>query len=225
MSEQSRGKFIVIEGPDGAGSSTQVERISNYFLEKGNKVLVTKEPTNNLIGGLIRGVLTHQWTLDSYAIQLLFCADRAHHLDWEIEPALNRGMYVVVDRYVPSTVVFGASSVPNTSKYGGNYDFWWNKLMELNKPFLVPDLTILLDIDPQVCVDRISMRASKELFEVHDVLLRVTQGYKRFAQEYPNTVLVSAQGSRDEVYARIVNTIEDKLKFSSVNPASATPSL
>src|SRR3989338_8048368 len=95
------GKFLVIEGPDGSGSSTQVALIKKYLEQKGEKVLDTKEPTNNLIGGLIRGVLTGEWKLGSYGLQLLFCADRAHHLEREIMPALEKGWNFITDRYLP----------------------------------------------------------------------------------------------------------------------------
>ncbi len=114
----TEGKFIVIEGPDGAGSSTQLRLVKQYLEEdKKVKVAETKEPTNNVIGGLIRGLLTNVWKVDSYGTQLLFCADRAHHLEREVEPAIAKGWYVTTDRYLASTVVYGSMALANDTHY------------------------------------------------------------------------------------------------------------
>jgi len=85
-----KGKFIVIEGLDGSGSSTQVVRVANFLKERNKKIHITKEPTNNLIGGLIRGQLTGDWKSSSECLQLLFAADRAHHLEKELIPLLKK---------------------------------------------------------------------------------------------------------------------------------------
>src|SRR3989338_2983887 len=106
-----RGKFIVFEGLDGAGSSTQANRLADYLRLSGKKAIVTKEPTNNMIGGLIRGQLTSDWKTWPECLQLLFSADRAHHLEKEIIPLLKQGITVITDRYFFSTLAYGALEI------------------------------------------------------------------------------------------------------------------
>ena len=185
--------------------------IKKYLEQKGEKVLDTKEPTNNLIGGLIRGVLTGEWKLGSYGLQLLFCADRAHHLEREIMPALEKGWNFLTDRYLPSTVVYGSMDLANQHYNNKGLDHWWKVFMEINREFKVPDLTLLLDLDAKICMERIqSSRAQTELFETEETLRKVVEGYRRFAQEYPDTVLIDGTGDAQEVHERIRKTIEER---------------
>jgi len=110
------GKFIVFEGLDGSGSSTQASKLRDW-LNRAQKELIlgkpraqlTKEPTNNIIGGLIRGQLTGDWKTRPECLQLLFAADRSHHLEREIIPLLKDGVTVISDRYFFSTIAFGAA--------------------------------------------------------------------------------------------------------------------
>ncbi len=206
------GKFIVIEGPDGSGSTTQVSLLEDYLKSKLRKVLVTKEPTNNLVGGLIRGVLIGVWELDDYGKQLLYCVDRVHHLQIEIEPTLKKGWDVITDRYIPSTLVYGASTFIKEEQYINTGIDYWDLFMKINKSFRVPDLTVILNLDPAECVRRISEnRPSTEFFEHENILRNVVKDYNRFAREYPNVVLVDANGTINEVHSKIVKNIEDKL--------------
>ena len=94
-----KGKFIVIEGIDNAGKGTQSALLAEHLRSKGFKVLLTKEPTNGILGGISKAALNKELTLSNKALQLLFCADRAHHLDTEIEPAMQDGFIVLCDRY------------------------------------------------------------------------------------------------------------------------------
>lgn len=103
-----RGIFIVLEGPDGSGQSTQTELLARWFKKNNRRVFVTKEPTNSLIGGIIRSILKKEWQVDMKTLQLLFAADRAYHLRAEIEPFLKKGIDVISDRYILSTLAFGS---------------------------------------------------------------------------------------------------------------------
>ena len=138
------GTFIVVEALDGSGASTQVEFLAKNVEELGQRVHITKEPTNNLIGGLIRGALTKEWKPSLECLQLLFAADRAHHLQREVIPSLQEGRMVISDRYFFSTIAFGSLEV----------DEKW--LQGLNERFLLPDLTILIKVSPQEGVRRIA---------------------------------------------------------------------
>src|SRR4030042_1302074 len=94
-----KGLFIVFEGLDGSGQTTQIGLLERYLKMKGKKIHVTSEPSNSMIGGLIRALLTKYWKLSNVGMQLLYCADRAHHLENEILPALKKGNIVICSRY------------------------------------------------------------------------------------------------------------------------------
>ena len=95
-----QGKFIVFEGLDGSGLSTQSTMLKEYLLKIGRKTVLTKEQTDNFIGGLIKSSLKEQIRISPLTLQLMFVADRSHHLDSEIEPALKEGKIVISDRYL-----------------------------------------------------------------------------------------------------------------------------
>src|SRR4030042_6658392 len=103
-----KGLFIVFEGLDGSGTTTQAELLRIYLKENGYKVEQTAEPSGNLIGGLVRGVLTRQWHLNPAGLQLLFAADRAHHLENFVLPALKKKQVIISTRYFFSSLAFGA---------------------------------------------------------------------------------------------------------------------
>ena len=164
-----KGRFIVFEGLDGSGQSTQAEILSRHL--KGH---LTKEPTNNLIGGLIRGQLQGDWKTEPECLQLLFTADRAHHLEKEILPLLNKGIDVVCDRYMFSTIAFGSLGIDD-----------WQWLKDLNKRFLLPDIVFYLKVSPKSCIKRIKEnRNSFELFEKEKKLEKIEKGYEALAKEY-----------------------------------------
>lgn len=194
------GIFIVIEGLDGAGSTTQIKKLSEYLKQKGYKVLTTKEPTNNIIGGLIRGQLTKDWNTGQECLQLLFSADRAHHLEKEITPALMDNYVVISDRYLFSTIAFGAIDV----------DYEW--LKKINEKFRLPDLYFIIDTDPETCVERIKKsRRRVELFETVEKLKKVREYYLRLSKEYKNIYLIDGNKSIDEVFENIKIIINKKL--------------
>jgi len=173
------GKFIVFEGLDGSGSTTQAGKLLDWLNKSPKKLLlghpqahVTKEPTNNIIGGLIRGQLTGDWKTRPECLQLLFSADRSQHLEKEIIPLLKSGVTVISDRYFLSTVAFGATEIEDKE---------W--LININKPFILPDLTFLIKVSPKVCLERIrGDRFSVELFEKEEALTRVWRNYEELAK-------------------------------------------
>lgn len=192
------GKFIVIEGLDGSGSSTQIFRIADFLKENGKKIHITKEPTNNLIGGLIRGQLSGDWKSSPECLQLLFAADRAHHLEKEIIPLLKKGITVISDRYFFSTVAFGSAEIKDRK---------W--LININDRFIFPDLTILIKVSPEICVKR--MRESRfkvELFEERKKLEKTWKGYEKLAKEFDNIKIIDGEKSIQEISYEILNLIE-----------------
>lgn len=192
------GKFIVIEGLDGSGSSTQIFRVADFLKENGKKIHITKEPTNNLIGGLIRGQLSGDWKSSPECLQLLFAADRAHHLEKEIIPLLKKGITVISDRYFFSTVAFGSAEIKDRK---------W--LININDRFIFPDLTILIKVSPEVCVKR--MRESRfrvELFEERKKLEKTWKGYEKMAKEFDNIKIIDGEKSIQEISYEILNLME-----------------
>ena len=191
------GLFIAVEGLDGSGLSTQARLLLNYFRKNGNKAFATKEPTDNVIGGLIRGALTGVYRMPPEGLQLLFTADRTHHLDRQIIPALKRGDIMITDRYLWSTIAFG----------GNKLDRDW--LLTLHKYVIMPDVTVLLRVPPKVCIERIAQdRFDFELFEKESELKKVWRNYKWLANKFKKEfIIVDGVGSTEEILERIVDKI------------------
>ena len=180
--------FIVFEGLDGSGSSTQSRLLAQKLEANGHAVFMTKEPTGDSpIGRMIRDVLQHKWEASPEALQLLFCADRAEHLKKEIEPALKNGQIVISDRYFFSTIAYGSLAL-NDGKW----------LKALNQPFRLPDLTFLLKLDPKICLERIHRRENDvELFEKQEKLEQVWQNYESLINDYDNIHVIDTNRSKE----------------------------
>jgi len=193
-----KGKFIVFEGLDGSGSTTQAQMLAAYLKGEKKEVHLTKEPTNYLIGGLVRSWLASDWSSSPICLQLLFTADRAHHLEKEVIPLLKRGVYVISDRYFLSTLAFGAVEIP---------DRQW--LKDINRNFLLPDITLLLKVRPKVCIERITAgRHHFELFEREKTLEKVSKNYDDFAKDFSPVASINGEKSKDEVFAEIKKLVQ-----------------
>jgi len=199
---KKRGIFIVIEGLDGSGSTTQVELLTDFLKLNGIGAVQTKEPTDNVIGGLIRGALTGVYSLPPVSIQLLFSADRSHNLKRLIEPKIEEGYWVVSDRYMWSTIAFGSLDLDK------------NWLLDTQKYFVKPDLTIFLKVNPKKCVERITKnRYDIELFEEEQKLKKVWACYAWLAKKFPKQIkIIDGEGNKDEVFERIVHYVRPLLK-------------
>jgi dTMP kinase len=174
MQLSGRGKLIVFEGLDGAGSSTQAGLLYEKLNKAGKRTIISKEPTNNIIGGLIRGVLTKDWKIGEVGLQLLYAADRHHHAETKVIPALKKGINVILDRYYFSSYAYG----------GINIDIDW--LENLNKGLPDPDLVFYIDVPPKECIRRISAsRYSLEYFEDLKKLSKARGNYQKLAKKYP----------------------------------------
>ena len=163
------GRFIVIEGLDGAGTTTQAKRLAAALPADGLESLFTFEPTDRPIGRLIRGVLEHtDGALPMATLPWLFAADRCDHLHSQILPAVAEGSWVVCDRYTSSSLAYQSTAVPA--------DVVW----DLNRTFREPDLTVFLEVPAEVCIERIAARdpgRRPELFERLDRLTAIAQRY------------------------------------------------
>ncbi len=186
MKRAGRGRFIVLEGLDGAGTTTQAQRLGSWLRGRGRRVHVTAEPSGGPVGSLVRQVLSRRVVgsgkgqeFDPAALGLLFAADRLDHLAVEIEPKLAQGIDVVSDRYTPSSLAYqgltvnGAKRLRDRSKEAAA---GW--VEEINRFALAPDLTLFLKVDPAMALRR-RRRASfdREIFEVSAFQRRVAEWY------------------------------------------------
>lgn len=169
MSEQAR--FIVLEGLDGAGTTTQAVRLQEALQDRGLAVEGTSEPSDGPIGRVLREHIGGAIALSPEAAALAFTADRADHLDRVIRPALDRGRWVVCDRYLLSTLAYqGAEGV----------DPEW--VLDASGGFDVPDLTILLDVPTDTLAERLTTRAAgsgekPDRYEHPDLASRLRESY------------------------------------------------
>jgi dTMP kinase len=194
-----RGKFITIEGPDGAGKTTQVKKIYEYLTSRGRKVLVTREPGGTALGEKLREVLLSPAGESPVpeAEALIYAASRAQLIKNVISPALLRGTYVLCDRFVDSSLAY----------QGWARGLGIEEILGINRWFigeLWPDLTILLDIDPEVSLKRLERardRLEKETLEFHK---RVREGFLKVREIFPERIVaVDASRSPEEVFDRI----------------------
>jgi len=200
------GRFIVLEGIDGAGTTTQTAMLGARLARAGVHVRTTREPSDGPIGVIIRQVLGGRivgaagqapgWA----TMALLFAADRMDHVEAEIAPFVASGGVVVSDRYDASSLAY--QSV--TSGRGGEATVEW--IRSLNRHARRPDLTIVLDVPADVAASRRAKRGqAAELYDQNEVQRALAAFYKELARHVPDdrVVLVDASGDVDEVHARV----------------------
>ena len=200
------GSFIVFEGGEGAGKSTQEALLAGWLESHGKKVLRTREPGGTPAGEAIRTVLlSNEYTgLTDRAEALLFAAARGEHAAQVIRPALNDGIVVVCDRYLDSSVAYQGYGRDLGADYVRNLSLWATR-------DLLPDLTVLLDIDPKVGLARVQTpdRLESEPLAYHQ---RVRQGFLDIAASTPQRYLVlDANGDKDSIAQQISHRVADLL--------------
>jgi len=195
-----RGKFITLEGIDGAGKSSHVHWIARFLRGRGIRVKVTREPGGTPAGEKLRRiVLKSRQRLHVETETLLMFAARREHLAKVIGPALKRGIWVLCDRFTDATYAYqsGGSGVP------------WNKVSALERwvhPGFQPDLTILFDIRPAIGRQRAGRKRRPDRFEREREAYyrRVRDGYLRRAAGNTRRIrLLDAGGTRSEVRRRL----------------------
>ena len=193
------GKFIVIEGLDGSGKSSQVELLVEWLKEQGKRVLLTREPTmDSEAGRKIKKALKKEIEVEPLELQKLYVQDRSDHLDGKVIPALQKGDWVVSSRYAFSTFAYGASA---------GLDM--NVLIDLNKEFLLPDATVVVDVSPENCVKRIEGRGEeKEFFEQVEKLRKVNEVYKKLPGMFENVHMVNGEQPMETVFEEVKNIVK-----------------
>jgi dTMP kinase len=212
---ETRGRFVVIEGIDGAGTTTQVALLGERLKRGSRAVRTTREPSDGPVGTLVRQVLTGRIVLPGgrapgwATMALLFAADRMDHVESDIQPFLATGGIVVSDRYDASSLAYQSVS----SGRGGAATVDW--IRSINRYALRPDLTIVLEVPPEVGAARREARGeAAQLYEQNEVQQALAAFYRELAKHMPNdrVVLVDATGSIAEVGERVVSAYEAHFK-------------
>ena len=192
------GKFIVFEGLDGSGQSTQAGLLKDFLLWEGKNVILTKEPTkDSRAGQKIREALDKNKQVPPLSLQEFFAADRAEHLEKTIMPGIKEGKIVISDRYFFSSFAYGVSCGIDLEK-----------LVILNENFLIPDLTFILKVRPEICLERIEKRGEKKtLFEETERLKSVWQTYEFLPDKFENIFIINGERPIAEVFEEVKKTV------------------
>ena len=207
---QRDARFIVLEGLDGAGTTTQAAKLHGHCTQRGIPGFLTNEPTSGPIGAFIRRLLTSQepgvdgspYRPPESSMALLFAADRLAH-SREIHTHLDAGEHVICDRYVFSSLAYQTLDAAIKPEW----------VVEINRGCAVPDLTIFLDVPVDVCLQRLSRRAgAAAIYETKELLEAIAQNYatlfRRYEKEYGRLVRLDGTRRVEDVQAEIVRAAQ-----------------
>lgn len=201
-----KGLFISIEGADGSGKSTQIEKLKSYLENHNYEFVFTREPGGTVISESIRDIILNKdfMEMSDMTEALLYAASRAQHVEQYIKPLLDEGKIVICDRFVDSSVVYqgharglGIDNVEQINKYatGG----------------LEPDITILLDIDAEEGLKRKKDQRELDRLELQklDFHKKTCEGYRKLAELHSDRIkVINASESVENIHREIINTIE-----------------
>ena len=207
-----RGLFISFEGIDGAGKSTHIERVAQFFREGGRAVVLTREPGGTPVSEKLRELVLHE-PMDALTEALLMFAARREHLVQVIEPALARGDVVLCDRFTDATFAY----------QGGGRGFDWQVLAQLERMVQAlpdghlrqPELTVWFDLDPQIAAQRLASARVPDKFESQpaDFFAAVRAAYAKRQAEMPaRFARIDAAQSMEAVGADVGRSVRDWLK-------------
>ncbi|HMA97413.1 MAG TPA: dTMP kinase [Polyangiaceae bacterium] len=218
-----RGRFIVLEGTDGSGTTTQCARLVEWLNTNGVAAIGTREPTSGPIGRLLRSAIEQRLVsaenspklLDWASLALLFAADRVDHAHDEICPALARGVWVVSDRYELSSLIYQSLTAPDPA---GALEW----VRTLNAKAERPDLTLVLDVDSDTAEARRRGRGgSEDLFEGRELQIRLVEAY-RHAELYSGgsgaLVHIDGTSAPAQVTRAIIRAVQ--ASFHALAPAT-----
>lgn len=204
-SPSASGVFVSFEGGDGSGKTTQISLLADWFSRIGYEVVTTREPGGTAMGLDLRRLVLHGEDMDPRTEALLYAADRAHHVDKVVRPALERGGVVITDRYLDSSVAYQAGGRELSAAEIENLSLWATH-------GLLPHVTILLDVDPAIGVARVPGgldRLERAGAEFH---VRTREAYLARAAAHPGRiVVVDAARSIEEVHAHVVELVARRL--------------
>jgi dTMP kinase len=199
------GLFIAFEGGEGAGKSTQVRRLAEALTDRGREVVTTFEPGDTVVGLQLRQILLGHETgaLDPRTEALLYAADRAEHVASVVAPALDRGAVCITDRYLDSSIAYqGAGRVLDPADI--------ERLSQWATGGLLPHLTVVLDIDPEIGLTRFDTPADRLESEPLAFHQRVREHFLALAGRSPSRYLVlDATRPVDDIAATVLTTVSE----------------
>ena len=210
LGTKPKGYFIVFEGGEGVGKSTQIRNLAGWLETQKFPLLLTQEPGGTPMGKEIRKMLlgSPKGTVSPLAELLLYEADRAQHVHEVVRPALAAGKMVISDRFLDSSTVYqgicrklGVKRVQNLSSFAAGG--------------LTPDLVILLDLPESVGLSRVSQRRKPDRIEQEDSSFHrmVRKGFLSLAKQYPRRfTVIDASGTEDEVGKKVRTAVQKRLK-------------
>ncbi|MDQ1527564.1 MAG: dTMP kinase [Microbacteriaceae bacterium] len=204
------GLFITLEGGDGSGKSTQAELLSSWLTDAGYVVVRSREPGGTDLGLELREIVLHRrGDIAPRAEALLYAADRAHNIATKVRPAIERGEIVIQDRYLDSSVAYQGAGRVLDGQEVREISLWATE-------GLMPDLTILLDLDEGVGRERLDearTRYDRLEAEKHDFHARVRAAYLALAEaEAERFLVLPATDSIDSIAASVRSRVESLLR-------------
>ncbi len=200
------GRFIVLDGPDGCGKSTQVKMLQDWIAARNVPVEAYRDPGTTVIGEKIRHILldaAHAGMADNVEV-LLYMAARAQLWHERIGPDLAAGRCVVMDRWISSTCAY-------QGRAGG---FGADRVLHLADDCLErtwPDLTIVLDVDPATAADRMQRQRDRMEQKGHEYHQKVRWGFLELAENWPDRVIVvDATAAADQVHAEVIEAVGER---------------
>lgn len=200
--------FITIEGGEGSGKTTMIGRLAAFMQNNSIPYLITREPGGIDIAEKIRSIILNpeHTSMDARTEALLYAAARRQHLVEKVEPALAEGLTVICDRFVDSSLVY-----QGMARGIGIEEVWAINQFAIEKR--MPDLTILLDIDPEEGLSRIMANGDREFNRLDMESLAfhrmVRDGYKHLADQYPDRIkVVDASKSPSQVEREMIHVLE-----------------
>lgn len=205
------GIFITLEGGEGAGKSTILEQTADFLREKNYQVTTTREPGGIRIAEKIRHIILDRehTEMESRTEALLYAAARRQHLVEKVIPALQRGEVVLCDRFIDSSLAY----------QGHARGLGIDEILSINQFAIadfMPHLTLYLDVDPEIGLQRINQTHDREInrldLEALDFHLRVREGYEEVLKRFPERVKkINANQSAEQVLLDVKNTIMARL--------------
>lgn len=204
------GKFIVLEGIDGSGTTTQTQKVVTFLSSLGRKAIATREPSTGPIGKLLREILLGHYKrpdgcpVGGETMSLLFAADRMDHIHREITPHLVSGIDVVSDRYLLSSLAYQAEES----------DLEW--VSSLGRNLIKPDVTILLDLPVTIAFER-RQAANRpvERYDASSYLSRVAENYRHLIAKEPEGYVLDGSQSISEVTNAISRLLLKRFSWST----------
>ncbi|QPK94770.1 dTMP kinase [Actinomyces sp. zg-332] len=195
--------FIVIEGGDGAGKTTQAELLKNWLTKQGRDVVLTREPGGTQLGAQIREIILHGEYINPKTEALLYAADRAHHVNTKIRPALENGQIVISDRYIDSSIAYQGYGRNLRERVIEDLNVWATDNLK-------PDLVIVLDIIPEENM----IKGKKDNIENQPIEFhkQVRNFFIRKAKNSSNYVVIDAKDTIESIHAKIISIVQERLK-------------